>query len=124
MGKQSNSFFAFKRTVEAMLRGNRRLSLRHFIDEYDYDEFLEGEASLCPTPRGLVLAFATRFLNTIPPEYAEALSVALVSFLSESSGRSTLDASDIDAAKTLVALPVKDQNQLTRWMDAYFREVS
>lgn len=117
-------FFEFKRSVETMLRGNRHLSLRHFIDEYDYDEFLEGEASLCATPRALVLAFATRFLSTVPPAYANALSVALVGFLSESCGRSKLDASDIDAVKTLVALPIKDENQLTKWMDAYFRDVA
>ena len=91
-------FFEFKRSVETMLRGNRHLSLRHFIDEYDYDEFLEGEASLCATPRALVLAFATRFLSTVPPAYANALSVALVGFLSESCGRSKLDASDIDTS--------------------------
>ena len=124
MPRPPKFFFDFKRTVEAILRGNRRLSLRHFIDEYDYDEFLEGEASVCATPRPLALTFAIRFLSTVPPAYAEALSVALVSFLSESCGRSKLDASDIDAVKTLVALPIKDENQLTKWMDAYFREVA
>jgi hypothetical protein len=116
--------FQFKRTVEMMLRGTRRLSLRHFIDEYDYDDFLEGEASKCPTSRTLALAFGTRFLSTVPPEYAEALSIALVSFLSECAGRTNLDNSDIEAVKTLVALPTKDKNQLTKWMDAYFRDVA
>ena len=80
------------------------------------------------TPRKLPTILSAdevvRFLEAVPPEYAQALSAALVSFLSESAGRSSLDASDIDAARTLVALPIKDQNQLAKWMDAYFRDVA
>ncbi len=82
MPRPPKFFFDFKRSVESMLRGSRRLSLRHFTDEFDYDEFLEGEGSVCATPRSLALTFAIRFLSTVPPEYAEALSVALVSYLS------------------------------------------
>lgn len=117
-------FFDFKRSVETMLRRNRRLSLGHFIDEYDYDDFLEGEALSCASPRSLATAFAVRFLSTVPQEYAQALCLALVAFLSECCGRSKPDASDIDAVKTLFALPCKDENQLTKWMDAYFRDVA
>ena len=32
--------------------------------------------------------------------------------------------SDIDAIKTLVSLPTKDEKQLGQWLDAYFRDVS
>jgi len=117
-------FFDFKRTIEITLRSVRRLSLRHFIDEYDYDEFLEGEAPECQTPRQLALAFACRFLATVPAEYGEALSIGLVSFLAESCGRKQLDKCDIEAVKALVGLPVMDDKQLALWMDAYFRDVA
>jgi hypothetical protein len=116
--------FDFKRTVEAMLRGNRRLSLRHFIDEYDYDDFLEGEATQCTTPRALASAFACRFLTAVPPEYVEALSVALVAFLAECGGRMQLNPSDFAAVKSLATLPQTDEKQFGLWMDAYFRDVS
>jgi len=118
------SFFDFKRTVELTLRGVRRLSFRHFIDEYDYDDFLEGEGPECTTPRALALAFGARFLDVVPPEYANVLSMALVNFLAECAGRKQLDTSDIDAIKTLVSLPTKDEKQLGQWLDAYFRDVS
>jgi hypothetical protein len=124
MAQPTNHFFGLKRTVEAMLRGTRQLSLRHFIDEYDYDDFLEGEALDCGTPRSLALAFACRFLGTVPSDYVEALSIALVSFLAESDGRKQLDKSDFEAVKALVALPIKDEKQRALWMDAYFRDVA
>jgi hypothetical protein len=106
------------------LRGVRRLSLRHFIDEYEYDDFLEGEGPECATPRALALAFGTRFLDAVPSEYANVLSIALVSFLAECCGRKQLDTSDIDAIKTLVSLPTKDEKQLGQWLDAYFRDAA
>lgn len=124
MPRPPQFFFDFKRTVEAMLRGARHLSLRHFIDEYDYDEFLMGEALECATPRALAMAFAGRFLSTVPSEYSEALSIALVSFLAESCGRMQLDKSDFQAVKVLVSLPTKDEKQLGQWFDAYFRDVA
>jgi hypothetical protein len=105
-----------------MLRGNRRLSLRHFIDEYDYDEFLEGEGALCATPRALASAFACR-LGTVPSEYVEALSVALVAFLAECSGKQ-ISKNDHDAVRALASLPASDEKQFGLWMDAYFRDVS
>lgn len=42
-------FFEFKRIVELTLRSVRRLSLRHFIEQYDYDEFLEKVGAECTT---------------------------------------------------------------------------
>ena len=124
MPRQPNFFFDFKRTVELTLRGVRRLSLRHFIAEYDYDDFLEGEGPECTTPRALALAFGARFLDSVPSEYANVLSIALVTFLAECCGRKQLDKSDIDAIKTLVSLPTKDEIQLGQWLDAYFRDVA
>lgn len=122
--RQPQFFIGFKRTIETMLRGTRRLSLRHFIDEYDYDDFLEGDALECATPRALAIAFACRFLGVVPSEYSDALSVALVSFLAESSGRKQLDKSDFEAVKALVSLPTKDEKLLTQWMESYFRDVA
>lgn len=124
MARPADFVFNFKRTVEAMLRGTRRLSLRHFIDEYDYDDFLESEALDCGTPRTLALAFACRFLTVVPSAYAEALSIAIVSFLAESDGRKQLDKSDFEAVKALVSLSIKDEKQFGQWMDAYFRDVA
>ena len=124
MLRQPTYFVRFKRTIEAMLRGTRRLSLRHFIDEYDYDDFLEGEAQDCGSARALALAFACRFLAVVPSDYGEALSIALVSFLAESDGRKQLDKSDFEAVKALAALPITGDKQLTQWMDAYFRDVA
>jgi len=57
MAQPQKFFLDFKRTVELTLRGVRRLSLRHFIDEYDFDDFLEGEGPECATPRALAIAF-------------------------------------------------------------------
>lgn len=105
-----------------MLRGTRRLSLRHFIEEYDYDDFLEGEAQDCPSPRALATAFGCRFLGILPSDYAEVLSIALVSFLAQCSGR-TVNKSDHEAVKALVTLPTFDEKQFAQWMDAYFRDV-
>jgi hypothetical protein len=120
----SKFLFDFKRIVELTLRGVRRLSLRHFIDEYDYGDFLEGEARDCATPRAFAIAFAVRFLGSVPSEYADALSIALVSFLAESCSRMHLDKTDFEAVKTLVNLPIKDERQLNQWMNAYFRDVA
>jgi hypothetical protein len=117
-------FFDLKRTVELTLRGVRRLSFHHFVDEYDYADFLEDEARECATPRALSIAFAVRFLDSVPTEYANVLSMALVNFLAECSGRKQLDASDFDAIKTLVSLPTKDNRQIEQWLDAYFRDVT
>jgi len=49
--------------------------------------------------------------------------MALVNYLAECSGRTQLDATDFDAVRTLVSLPVKDQTQLEQWLKAYFRDV-
>lgn len=100
------------------------MSLRHFIEEYDYDDFLESEAAECLSPRQLAAAFACRFLPVVPDDYASALAVGIVSFLAETAGRGQLDKSDIEAVKALASLPVKDDKQLALWMDAYFRDVS
>jgi len=124
MPRPPQFFVDFKRTVELTLRGVRRLSLRHFIDEYDYDVFLEAEGPECATPRALVVAFATRFLSSVPSDYADVLSMAIVNFLAECCGRKQLDQSDFEAVKTLVSLPIKDEKQLGQWLDAYFRDVA
>ena len=124
MPRPKHFFFDFKRTVELTLRGIRRLSFPHFRDEYDYYDFLEREGPKCATPRALAIAFGGRFLDAVPSEYANALSMALVNFLAECAGRTQLDASDFDAIKTLVSLPNKDENQLGQWLDAYFRDVA
>ncbi len=120
----SKFFINFKRNIESTIRGMRRLSFYHFLDEYDYDDFLEGEAQECGSARALAIAFAIRFLDSVPPEYSMALSMGLVNYLAECSGRRQLDATDIDAIKTLVALPVKDRWQIEQWLNAYFRDVS
>jgi len=124
MPRPPQFFINFKRTVEAMLRGTRSLSLRHFIEEYDYDDFLEGEGPECASPRALAMAFACRFLGTVPSDYGDALSIALVSFLAESCGRKQLDKSDFEAVKALVSLPIKNEKQFGQWIDAYFRDVA
>ena len=116
-------FFDFKRIVETTLRNVRRLSLRHLMEQYDYDEFLDKEAKECASPRALAIAFSIRFLDAVPVEYAQSLSMALISFLAECSGRRQVDATDIDAIKTLIALPTKDEEQIGKWLDAYFRDV-
>jgi hypothetical protein len=116
-------FNDFKRIVESTLRSIRRLSLRHFIEQYDYDDFLETEARECKSPRALAIAFAVRFLDAVPTDYGQALSMGLVTFLSECCGRRQIDATDIDAIKTLIALPTKDEEQIGKWLDAYFRDV-
>jgi hypothetical protein len=61
-----------------------------------------------------------------PVEYrgTEKGRMAIVSFLSASSGRRQIDNSDIDAIKTLVSLPNYDTGQIERWLDAYFRDVT
>ena len=50
--------------------------------------------------------------------------MALVNFLAECSGRKKLDGSDVDAIKTLVSLPTKDEPQLEQWINAYFGDVT
>jgi hypothetical protein len=99
------------------------LSLRRFIEEYDYDDFLEGEAQDCLSPRALAMAFACRFLGTVPSDCGEVLSIALVSYLAQCSGR-TINQSDHEAVKALVVLPTNDEKQFAQWMDAYFRDVA
>jgi hypothetical protein len=123
MPRPPQYFFLFKQTIAGMLGATRVLSLRHFMEEYDYDDFLEGEAIDCTSPRSLASAFACRFLGTVPSEYAEVLSFALVSFLAQCSGR-TINKSDQEAVKALVALPMGDEKQFIQWMDAYFRDVA
>lgn len=117
-------FLTFKRIVEGTLRQMKHLSLRHFIDEYDYDDFLEGEGVECGSPRELALAFGVRFLGLVPVDYGQALSIALVTFLAESAGRKNLDPSDLRAVKDLFSLPIKDETVLGQWLDSYFEDVA
>jgi hypothetical protein len=124
MSRPSHFHQRFKRIVENSLTSVRGLSLRHFCGVYDYDDFLDGEALQCTTSRQLAVAFASRFLDTVPPAYAQAISMALVVFLAEQSGHKQLDKTDQEAIKELVPLDPKDERQLGLWMDAYFRDVS
>lgn len=112
----------FERTIEFVLSQVSGVSRRDFIRLYDYDDFLEGEASQCETPRQLAIAFATRFLGAVSPAYFRALSFALVRFLARQCGRS-VDEADKAAVKALAEIDCHEAGQVEQWLDAYFRDV-
>jgi hypothetical protein len=122
MPRPPQFLFDFKRTIDFMLSQVGGVSRREFVRLYDYDDFLEGEASQCQTARQLAIAFASRFLRAIRPAYHQALSFALVRFLARQSGHAVGD-DDKEAIKALVDIDATDMKQLEQWLDAYFPDV-
>ena len=122
MSHPTKFFFEFKQTVEFVLSQVSGVSLRDFVRLYDYDDFLQGEALQCESPRELANAFAARFLSSVSAAYLRALSYALVRFLARRTGASVGEA-DKAAIKALAEIEPKDPSQLEMWMNAYFRDV-
>jgi hypothetical protein len=111
--------FEFKRTVDYILTQVEGVSRRDFVRLYDYDDFLDGDASQCQTARELAIAFASRFLGSVNPAYFRALSFSLVRFLARQSGHDVGD-NDKEALKSLAQIDAADMRQLLQWLDAYF----
>jgi hypothetical protein len=122
MPRPPQFLFDFKRTIQFVLSQIGGVSHGEFVRLYDFDDFLEGEALECHSPRKLAIAFAARFLADVRPAYRRALSLALVRFLARQSGRA-VDESDNEAIKALSEIDTDDVNQLEKWLDAYYRDV-
>ena len=119
MPRPPQFLFDFKRTIDYMLSQVGGVSRRDFVRLYDYDDFLEGEALQCKTPRELAIAFAVRFLGSVSPAYFRGIfRLPLVRFLARQSGRSVGD--DDKAIKALAYVEPQDLHQLGQWLDAYF----
>jgi hypothetical protein len=123
MPRRQQFLHDFKQTVEFLLSQVGGVSRRDFVKLYEFDEFLQGEAQQCRTPRALAIAFAARFLARVNAAYFRVCALALVRFLARQSGRSVEDA-DKEAVRALAELDATDPYQLERWLDAYFRDVS
>lgn len=123
MPRPPQFFFDFKHAIDYMLSQVGGVSKRDFVRLYDYEDFLEGEASQCQSASELAIAFASRFLNSVNPAYFRALSFALVRFLARQSGRAVEDGGDIEALKALAEIDSADLLQLNQWLDAYFPDV-
>jgi hypothetical protein len=114
-----NFRWKFRRIVEETFKRSG-LNLRLFRNEYDYDHFLEVTAPECCDERHLAFNFLCRFMPIATERYSGVLAIAVMSFLSQSLGRVEPDVSDIQSLRALADMPVKDQSQLTNWINCYF----
>jgi hypothetical protein len=115
----SNFRFRFRRVVETAFR-DCEYNIHLFRSEHDFDGFLETLAPQCEDERHIAFAFLCLFLPKVTERCAEAIAYSVMLFLSQSLGRVTPDGADIQAARALVDMPVKDEKQLTNWINSYY----
>jgi hypothetical protein len=95
-------------------------NLYKFRDFCDYDGFLENVVPRCVDERHLAYAFLTNFLPTCTDYYAKTICMAAMLFLSKSQGHPEPEYVDLEAARALMQLPVKDSDQIANWLNSYY----